>query len=101
MQSQNHRTDYKLMPDTWNIVRIDSFLNINMGQSPPSESYNDQHVGLPFFQGVSDFQEIHPKPRVWCSDPKKIADVNQILLSVRAPVGEVNLTNFKCCIGRA
>jgi type I restriction enzyme, S subunit len=63
-----------------------------MGQSPPSETYNDQRNGFPFFQGVTDFGDINHKSRIWCSEPRAIANINQILLSIRAPVGEVNVT---------
>jgi type I restriction enzyme S subunit len=94
------KTQLGEIPQEWEVSSVDSFLKINMGQSPPSETYNDQKKGLPFYQGVSDFNEIFPIPRIWCSIPKKIANPNEILFSVRAPVGELNLTNEKCCIGR-
>lgn len=71
-----------------------------MGQSPDSSSYNTNYEGLPFYQGNSDFGELHPVPRVWCSEPKKIAQENDILISVRAPIGDLNIANEKCCIGR-
>ena len=71
-----------------------------MGQSPDSSSYNTNYEGLPFYQGNSDFGELHPVPRVWCSEPKKIAQENDILISVRAPIGDLNIANKKCCIGR-
>ncbi|CAM3426534.1 restriction endonuclease subunit S [Zobellia roscoffensis] len=70
------------------------------GQSPPSDSYNDIAEGLPFYQGKTDFGAINPIPRKWCTNPKKIAETNDILMSVRAPVGPVNLANEKACIGR-
>jgi type I restriction enzyme S subunit len=87
-------------PNSWRIVRLADICEIIMGQSPPSSTYNDKKIGLPFFQGKLDFGEIYPIPRVWCSNPKKIADVGDILLSVRAPVGPTNICNEKCCIGR-
>jgi len=71
-----------------------------MGQSPPSETYNQEGEGLPFFQGKSDFEELYPSPRVWCTAPLKIATEGDILISVRAPVGPTNLANIRCCIGR-
>ena len=71
-----------------------------MGQSPDSSSYNTNYEGLPFYQGNSDFGELHPVPRVWCSESKKIAQENDILISVRAPIGDLNIANEKCCIGR-
>jgi len=73
---------------------------IIMGQSPPGSTYNTKVEGLPFFQGKADFGETHPKPRVWCTAPKKIAEPGDVLLSVRAPVGPTNLAGERCCIGR-
>jgi type I restriction enzyme S subunit len=71
-----------------------------MGQSPPSDTYNDEGIGLPFFQGKAEFTELHPIVRKWCNAPNKIAEPNDILISVRAPVGATNIANVKCCIGR-
>lgn len=73
---------------------------ITMGQSPDSENYNDSGKGLPFFQGNADFGELHPVTRVWCDKPKKIAKQNDILISVRAPIGALNYAKEECCIGR-
>jgi type I restriction enzyme S subunit len=72
-----------------------------MGQSPPSSTYNTQGNGLPFYQGKVDFSEIYIKsPQKWCSKPTKIALKNDILVSVRAPVGPTNICREKSCIGR-
>ena len=76
------------------------FCNINMGQSPDSNTYNNKSNGLPFYQGNADFGEIHPNTRVWCSKPIKIAYKNDVLISVRAPIGALNIANNECCIGR-
>ncbi len=73
---------------------------ITMGQSPPSNTYNTEKNGLPFFQGKAEFSDIYPVPHKWCSKPQKIANENDILISVRAPVGDVNVANQHCCIGR-
>ncbi|MDY5278763.1 restriction endonuclease subunit S [Sharpea porci] len=73
---------------------------INMGQSPKSISYNDSGIGLPFFQGNADFGEKYPIARKWCSEPIKIAKPNDILISVRAPIGALNYVDENCCIGR-
>ena len=73
---------------------------INMGQSPDSNSYNDEGYGLPFFQGNADFGERYPIAKKWCSAPQKIAKPEDILISVRAPIGAVNYAKEKCCIGR-
>ena len=71
-----------------------------MGQSPDSESYNIEHNGFPFYQGNADFGRIHPMVRVWCSAPKKLAKAGDILISVRAPIGALNIADCDCCIGR-
>lgn len=71
-----------------------------MGQSPISESYNTDGDGLPFFQGCSDFGKINPNIRIYCNAPTKIAEANDVLMSVRAPIGTLNIANVKCCIGR-
>lgn len=71
-----------------------------MGQSPPSDTYNTDRIGLPFYQGKTDFGLIHPVPRIWCSAAFRIAEKHDTLVSVRAPVGDVNLANEKCCLGR-
>lgn len=70
-----------------------------MGQSPASETYNTGGEGLPFYQGKADFGLLHPRPRVWCSEPLRIAESLDTLVSVRAPVGDVNLSNGRCCLG--
>ena len=71
-----------------------------MGQSPDSKSYNKDKNGIPFYQGNADFGEEHPTPTVWCTAPKKIARKGDILISVRAPIGDMNIANEDCCIGR-
>jgi type I restriction enzyme S subunit len=74
--------------------------SIIMGQSPAGETYNHRGEGLPFFQGKADFGAIYPIASTWCAAPIKIADVGDILISVRAPVGPTNLSKDRCCIGR-
>lgn len=71
-----------------------------MGQSPHSRSYNDKGEGLPFFQGKTDFGKLFPTVRQWCSEPQRVAEEGDILLSVRAPVGPTNLAAERSCIGR-
>ena len=71
-----------------------------MGQSPASDSYNDNGEGIPFFQGNADFGERYPVTRKWCSKPIKIAAPEDILISVRAPIGAMNYAKEECCIGR-
>ena len=82
------------------MVRLDKICSLNMGQSPDSSSYNEECRGIPFFQGNADFGTIHPNVRVWCDAPTKIAHNGDILISVRAPIGALNIANTECCIGR-
>ncbi|MBI1878387.1 MAG: restriction endonuclease subunit S [Chloroflexi bacterium] len=88
------------LPDGWNWIKLPQAVEIVMGQSPPSSSYNREGRGLPFFQGKADFGELYPTTQQWCTEPSKIAEANDVLLSVRAPVGPTNLARETCCIGR-
>ena len=74
--------------------------NIIMGQSPDSSSYNDDGDGLPFFQGKGDYGEKFTIVKHFTTSPKKIAKKGSVLMSVRAPVGPVNIASVDCCIGR-
>lgn len=82
------------------IKKLQDCATIIAGQSPESKYYNSTGEGIPFFQGKADFGELYPKVRVYCSSPNKIAQYNDILLSVRAPVGPTNLSPGTVCIGR-
>lgn len=88
------------IPEGWTLHKMDDVAEIIMGQSPSSETYNTERNGLPFFQGKADFGSKYPKIRYWCSIPTKVAPANSILFSVRAPVGDINITRHECCIGR-
>jgi type I restriction enzyme S subunit len=81
-------------------VMLSDVAELVMGQSPPSTCYNDAGDGLPFYQGKTDFGATYPTPRIYCSDPKKLAEEGDILMSVRAPVGATNLCKSQSCIGR-
>lgn len=88
------------IPKEWRISPLGSVCKVIMGQSPPSTTYNEVGDGLSFFQGNLDFGDMHPRVRMFCSRPAKISEANDILVSVRAPVGELNIADRKCCIGR-
>ncbi|WP_322793336.1 restriction endonuclease subunit S [Bellilinea sp.] len=88
------------MASEWREVRLVEVAEIIMGQSPPGETYNAHGDGLPFFQGVADFNYRHPTPRVFCSAASRVALPGDILLSVRAPIGRVNVADRECAIGR-
>ena len=83
-----------------NYVMLKDVCAIKMGQSPDSNSYNDTGDGVPFFQGNADFGERYPVTRKWCSAPTKMATQDDILISVRAPIGAMNYAKEDCCIGR-
>lgn len=85
---------------SWIISELGKICDIVAGQSPPSETYNKIQQGMPFFQGKTDFGELYPTVRTWCSKPNKIAEPDDILISVRAPVGATNICNIVACIGR-
>jgi type I restriction enzyme S subunit len=69
-------------------------------QSPPSSTYNTVGEGLPFYQGKTDFGDMYPTPRIYCTEPSRIAEAGDILISVRAPVGPTNVSQERSCIGR-
>jgi restriction endonuclease S subunit len=71
-----------------------------MGQSPPGSSYNTAGEGIPFIQGSGEFGEESPTPVQWTSDPKHVAEVGDLLFSVRAPVGDINVAKERIAIGR-
>jgi len=81
-------------------IRFNDIARVVMGASPPGSSYNEAGDGVPFFQGVRDFTFRFPKRRVFTSMPKHLAAPGDILLSVRAPVGRLNVAVDQCCIGR-
>lgn len=85
---------------TWERVKLETVADIIAGQSPPSSTYNTEGIGLPFYQGKTEFGDRFPTTRQWCSSPVKIAEAGDILISVRAPVGPTNLTVERSCIGR-
>ena len=74
--------------------------NLTMGQSPPGSTYNEKGEGLPFFQGRTDFGFRYPSNRKFCTAPTRIAQPGDTLVSVRAPVGDINMAWERCCLGR-
>lgn len=90
----------EFLPPGWELKSIENISTVIMGQSPPSSTYNEARKGLPFFQGKAEFGALYPEPAKWCSAPNKVAQKDDVLMSVRAPVGPTNLAPFECCIGR-
>lgn len=88
------------IPKGWRVGAIKDTFHLTMGQSPPGSSYNETGDGLPFFQGRRDFGFRFPSKRIFCTEPKRIANSLDTLISVRAPVGDVNMAKENCCIGR-
>ncbi|HEO9249148.1 restriction endonuclease subunit S [Enterobacter hormaechei] len=88
------------VPVGWAVSTLSQIANITMGQSPAGESYNEDGVGTLFFQGSTDFGWLFPTPRQYTTSPARMAKKGDILLSVRAPVGDMNIANADCCIGR-
>ena len=88
------------IPKGWQVTTIDEDFNLTMGQSPPGSTYNEDRSGIPFYQGRKDFGFRYPTRRVYCTAPKRFAKKGDTLVSVRAPVGDINMVEEKCCIGR-
>ena len=90
----------KWCPAGWEVREMKSDFIITMGQSPPGSTYNEDNVGLPFFQGRRDFGNRFPSNRVYCTEPKRLAERGDVIMSVRAPVGDTNVAVVQSCIGR-
>ncbi len=88
------------IPKGWKVGTLKDEFLLNMGQSPKGDTYNEVSNGMIFFQGRSDFGFRFPSVRVFTTDPKKIANKYETLISVRAPVGDINMAQENCCIGR-
>ena len=88
------------MSNEWKQTQLGDICEIVLGQSPSSDTYNQDRLGLPFFQGKSEFHAKYAQAKIWCSAPQKTAKKDDILISVRAPVGESNIAPENCCIGR-
>ena len=86
--------------ENWEIKKISAEFDLTMGQSPPGSSYNESQQGTPMFQGNADFGFRFPKNRIYTTEPTRLAEKFDTLISVRAPVGEQNMATEKCCIGR-
>lgn len=88
------------IPEGWDSSELKDIANITMGQSPPGESYNEEGNGMIFYQGCTDFGNRFPTIRKFTTEPTRFAKEGDILLSVRAPVGKLNIAKENCCIGR-
>ena len=88
------------VPEGWEVKTISESILLTMGQSPPSEFYNESGEGLPFHQGVTDYGFRFPTHRVYCTTEGRIAEPEDVLLSVRAPVGRINVADRRLVLGR-
>lgn len=93
-------SEFGEIPEGWHVGTLGEEFQIIMGQSPEGESYNEVGNGMIFFQGRTDFQDRFPQVRLYTTNPKRIAQKLDVLVSVRAPVGDINVAYDKCCIGR-
>ena len=88
------------MSAKWDKGTLSDIADITMGQSPSGSSYNEEGEGTIFFQGRAEFGFRFPSIRLYTTEPKRMACANDILMSVRAPVGDLNVAHTNCCIGR-
>ncbi len=88
------------IPKGWRVGELSEVATITMGQSPSGKSYNEEGNGSVFFQGRAEFGDRFPTRRLYTTEPKRMAEANSVLMSVRAPVGDINVAYEKCCIGR-
>ena len=88
------------IPEGWKIGYLSEIADIIMGQSPNGSTYNENGEGIIFYQGRAEFGTRFPSIRLFTTNPTRIAPANSILISVRAPVGDINITHKECCIGR-
>jgi type I restriction enzyme, S subunit len=89
-----------MIPEGWKVGTLADIAEITMGQSPAGNSLNENREGMIFYQGSSDFSFRFPGIRVFTTEPKRLAVANSVLFSVRAPVGDINVAQEECCIGR-
>jgi len=97
---ENYKPTFKIDP-SWETVELGEVAEIISGQSPEGKHYNQNGNGFPFYQGKKEFSDMYiSKPNIWTTQITKIAKKDDILMSVRAPVGPVNLATQEICIGR-
>ena len=95
-----HETELGMIPEGWEVGSLSDIATITMGQSPCGTSYNENGEGIIFYQGRTEFGFRFPSVRLYTTAPSRFAEVGSTLMSVRAPVGDINMALVKCCIGR-
>lgn len=93
-------SEFGRIPKGWRVGTLGDIAYITMGQSPSGSSYNGNNDGIVFYQGRTDFGKRYPTIRLYTTEPKRMAAKGDILLCVRAPVGDINVASENCCIGR-
>lgn len=93
-------SDLGQIPEGWEVKPIDDCYDVTMGQSPKGDTYNEIGEGALFYQGRAEFGWRFPTPRLHTTDPKRMAKAGDVLMSVRAPVGDMNIALDECCVGR-
>jgi len=88
------------MPDDWREGTLNEIAKVTMGQSPDGKSYNEDGIGTVFYQGRAEFGSRFPTRRLFTTEPKRMAAKGDVLMSVRAPVGDLNVAFESCCLGR-
>lgn len=95
-----HETEFGMIPEGWEVGSLSDIATITMGQSPCGSSYNENGEGIIFYQGRTEFGFRFPSIRLYTTAPSRFAEVGSTLMSVRAPVGDINMALLRCCIGR-
>ena len=88
------------IPEGWRVGTLFDLANVTMGQSPNGKSFNENGNGIVFYQGRTEFGVRYPSIRLYTTEPTRYAEPMSVLLSVRAPVGDINIATQRCCIGR-
>lgn len=94
------QTELGLIPEDWEVKTLENASNIIMGQSPSSKYYNTSGYGLPLIQGNADIENRKTIKRVFTSEVTKLVEKGSIIMSVRAPVGDISKAFFNACMGR-
>ncbi|MBR0269543.1 MAG: restriction endonuclease subunit S [Prevotella sp.] len=89
-----------MIPNGWRVGNLNEIADITMGTSPSGTSYNTEGKGDVFYQGRAEFKFRFPQRNMFTTEAKRFADVDSVLVSVRAPVGDINVAEERCCIGR-
>ena len=89
-----------MIPEGWHVGTLSELANITMGQSPSGSSFNEEGDGIIFYQGRTEFGFRFPSIKLFTTEPTRFSAPNSILMSVRAPVGDINVSKKRCCIGR-